>query len=98
METSKQEQRRPPVSAALSGWEAAARWNAASWDWMARGWQQWLALMTTVPPHFLAPPTVQSRRIAMRQRGESAPASRAGAERPTRARSKRSAAATRGRA
>ena len=38
-----------------AGWEAAARWNRATFDWMAKGWQQWLALMTTVPPHFMAP-------------------------------------------
>lgn len=82
----------------LSGWQAAARWNAASWNWMAKGWQQWLALMTTLPPQFIAPPTVQSRRIAVRQRAEAAPAARAGAERPVRARSKRSAPARRGKA
>jgi hypothetical protein len=38
----------------MSGWEAAARWNRATFDWVAKGWQQWLALMTTVPPQFVA--------------------------------------------
>ena len=47
----------------LSGWEAATRWNRATFDWMAKGWQQWVALMTTVPPHFIAPPTLESQRI-----------------------------------
>jgi hypothetical protein len=37
----------------LSGWEAATRWNAATFDMMARAWQQWLALLTVVPPHFV---------------------------------------------
>jgi hypothetical protein len=37
----------------LSGWEAATRWNAATFDMMARAWQQWLALLTVVPPQFL---------------------------------------------
>lgn len=41
----------------LAGWEAASRWNRATLDWMAKGWQQWVALVTTVPPHFLAPPS-----------------------------------------
>jgi hypothetical protein len=26
---------------------------------MAKGWQQWVALMTTVPPHFIVPPTLE---------------------------------------
>lgn len=43
----------------LAGWEAAARWQAASFDWMAKGWQQWLALLTTVPPQFLVPPSLE---------------------------------------
>lgn len=33
----------------LAGWEAASRWNASAFDMMARAWQQWLALVTTVP-------------------------------------------------
>jgi len=44
----------------MTGWEAASRWNRATFDWMAKGWQQWVALMTTVPPRFIAPPTVES--------------------------------------
>ncbi len=39
----------------LSGWEAATRWNAATWDWMAQGFRQWMALMTTVPARPVAP-------------------------------------------
>ena len=39
----------------LAGWEAATRWNAASIGWMARGWQQWMALVTTVPKAFVLP-------------------------------------------
>ncbi|MBC5782593.1 hypothetical protein H8N03_06525 [Ramlibacter sp. USB13] len=42
----------------LAGWEAASRWNRATFDWMAKGWQQWVALVTTVPPHFMVPPTL----------------------------------------
>jgi hypothetical protein len=33
----------------LAGWQAASRWNAAAFDWMARSFQQWFALITTVP-------------------------------------------------
>jgi hypothetical protein len=39
----------------LTGWEAASRWNRATFDWVAKGWQQWVALMTTVPPHWVVP-------------------------------------------
>jgi hypothetical protein len=39
----------------LSGWEAASRWNAATWDWMAQGFRQWMALMTTAPTPPLIP-------------------------------------------
>jgi hypothetical protein len=45
----------------FSGWEAAARWNQATFDWMARNFQQWLVLMTTLPPHLLAPSPSQRR-------------------------------------
>ena len=48
----------------VSGWEAASRWNRATFDWMAKGWQQWVALMTTVPPRFMAPPTMETTRAA----------------------------------
>jgi hypothetical protein len=44
----------------LASWETASRWNRATFDWMATGWQQWLALVTTVPPQFVAPPTRES--------------------------------------
>lgn len=43
----------PTLFNPLSGWEAASRWNAATFDMMARAWQQWLTLMTVVPPHVL---------------------------------------------
>lgn len=33
----------------LAGWEAASRWNASAFGMMAKAWQQWLALVTTVP-------------------------------------------------
>lgn len=46
---------RPALYNPLSGWEAATRWNAATWDWMAHGFQQWMALMTTLPAHPVAP-------------------------------------------
>jgi hypothetical protein len=29
--------------------EAAARWNAMAFEWMTRGWQQWLELVTVWP-------------------------------------------------
>ena len=67
METSKE---RPAPRAEwfnpLSGWEAASRWNRATFDWMAKGWQQWVALMTTVPPHFIVPPTREASRARLR--------------------------------
>jgi len=47
----------------LAGWEAASQWNRATFDWMAKGWQQWVALMTTVPPHFVVPPTVEAKAL-----------------------------------
>jgi hypothetical protein len=51
----------------FAGWDAAARWNRATFDWVATGWQQWVALMTTVPPQFMVPPTLSpdaSQRVA----------------------------------
>ncbi|MBL0392163.1 hypothetical protein JJ685_13575 [Ramlibacter monticola] len=33
----------------LGNWEAAARWNAMAFEWMTRGWQQWLELATVWP-------------------------------------------------
>src|SRR4051794_38519693 len=49
-----------------AGWEAAARWNRATFDWVAKGWQQWLALMTTMPPQLMAPdaPVASARSVA----------------------------------
>lgn len=47
----------------LAGWEAATRWNRATFDWVAKGWQQWVALMTTMPTR-LVPPTTPTRRDA----------------------------------
>jgi hypothetical protein len=35
-----------PLFHPLTGWEAASRWNAAAFDWMSRGFEQWLALVT----------------------------------------------------
>jgi hypothetical protein len=32
-----------------ASWEAAARWNALALEWMTRGWQQWLELVTVWP-------------------------------------------------
>ena len=52
----------------LSGWEAASRWNRATFDWMAKGWQQWVALVTTVPPHFVVPPTLEAQALPPRIR------------------------------
>lgn len=58
----------------LSGWEAATRWNAATFDMMARAWQQWIALLTVVPPHFIParsasePAAAQSIAQTVRQR------------------------------
>src|SRR5690242_9869149 len=42
------------LASPLAGWEVATRWNRATFDWVAKGWQQWIALMTTLPPHFVA--------------------------------------------
>lgn len=33
----------------LGGWEAAARWNQMTLEWMTKGWQQWLQLATAWP-------------------------------------------------
>ena len=29
----------------LGSWEAAVRWNALAFEWMAKSWQQWLELV-----------------------------------------------------
>ena len=63
METRKQDAPVPPDwFNPLAGWEAASRWNRATFDWMATGWQQWLALVTTLPPQLLVAPTVAPAR------------------------------------
>src|SRR5689334_10370093 len=61
METRKDQNPQSPADwfHPLAGWEVASQWNRATFDWMAKGWQQWVALMTTVPPHFVVPPTVE---------------------------------------
>lgn len=59
----------------FAGWEAAARWNRATFDWVAKGWQQWVALMTTVPPRFVVPPTISqdaTQRVAEQVRAAKA--------------------------
>jgi hypothetical protein len=33
----------------FGSWEAARRWNAIASEWMTRGWQQWLELVTVWP-------------------------------------------------
>lgn len=48
----------------MAGWEAAARWNRATFDWVAKGWQQWLALMTTLPPQFVVTPEPEGTKAA----------------------------------
>lgn len=46
----KTESREPVTSFnPLAGWEVASRWNASAFDMVAKAWQQWLALFTTVP-------------------------------------------------
>ncbi|HEX7891999.1 MAG TPA: hypothetical protein VF522_21805 [Ramlibacter sp.] len=43
----------------LAGLEAAAQWNAAAYEWMTQGWQQWWSLMAAplnlVPSNFASP-------------------------------------------
>lgn len=46
----------------LAGWEAASRWNASAFGMMAKAWQQWLALVTTVP--LAVPPAKAARKQA----------------------------------
>jgi hypothetical protein len=65
----------------LAGWEAASRWNATAWDWMASGWRQWMALVTTLPLHEL-PATPLAQRALSSDR----PVARAEPKRPARAR------------
>jgi len=35
-----------PLFHPLTGWEAASRWNSAAFEWMTKGLQQWLSLVT----------------------------------------------------
>lgn len=64
-----------PLFSPLSGWEAATRWNAATFDWMAKGWQQWLSLLTTVPadPALAAQVTPQACASAERPQAKAEP-------------------------
>jgi hypothetical protein len=51
METKPDSGRLPDTFNPLAaGWEAASRWNEVTLGWVTRGFQQWLTLMTTVPP------------------------------------------------
>lgn len=48
----------PPAAALfdpLAGWQAASRMNAAAFQWMASGFQQWMALLTTWPNAMATP-------------------------------------------
>ncbi|HEY0822745.1 MAG TPA: hypothetical protein VGD76_03080 [Ramlibacter sp.] len=71
----------------LSGWEAASRWNAATWDWMAQGFRQWMALMTTLPAQAVAPFPQAKTLTASAER----PVAKAESQRPARVTSKRKA-------
>ena len=84
METNKQAKPAPsaPLNP-LSGWEVATRWNAATWDWMARGFRQWMALMTTTPTPPLLP-TPQARTTDLLDR----PVASAEPKRPVRVKAK----------
>ena len=55
METSSDRNQEAAWFNPLTGWDAATRWNRATFDWVAKGWQQWVALMTTMPPHWVLP-------------------------------------------
>jgi hypothetical protein len=78
----------------LAGWEAASRWNASAFGMMAKAWQQWLALVTTVPvaippakaagkPAALQPKQTASPRVRI---AEAHAAARAEPKRPARSR------------
>lgn len=79
----------------LAGWDAATRWNAAAFDWMARGWQQWLSLMTTLPPDtaLSAKATPQARTIeerpVARSEAKPSPRVRAAAKSPAKPKARR---------
>jgi hypothetical protein len=80
----------------LAGWEAATRWNAAAFDWMTRGWQQWLSLMATLPQNaaLSAKATPQARTIEERPAAQAepkrSPRVRATAKSPAGAKARRS--------
>lgn len=76
------------LASPLAGWEVAARWNRATFDWMAQGWQQWIALMTTLPPHFVVPSTVTPARAGAQKARSAHAAARAEPQRATRAKTK----------
>jgi hypothetical protein len=64
----------------LAGWEAASQWNAAAYEWMTQGWQQWWSLMATplnFVPSALVPSNLVTRGEAGAQRIETARAARA---------------------
>ena len=79
----------------LAGWDAATRWNAAAFHWMAQGWQQWLSLMTTVPedPALSAKATPQARTIeegpVAQAEAKPSPRVRAAAKSPARPKARR---------
>jgi hypothetical protein len=67
----------------MTGWEAASRWNAATFDWMAKGLQQWIALLTVMPrATVVAPPVVKIQVV------EERPVARAESKRPPRAKAR----------
>lgn len=80
-----------PAYHPLAGWDSAARFHAATYDWMARAFQQWLTLVTSLPAQFMFPlvephgeaapatpvaPLVPAQPAATVQRAARAPASR----------------------
>lgn len=74
-----------PAYFPLADWESASRYQAATFDWMARAFQQWLTLMTTMPAQFMMP--------LVEPHGEASPPTPAGAGLPTTADTQRVARA-----
>ena len=70
-----------------AGWEAASRWNEVTLGWMTKGFQQWLTLMTTVPPR---PDIAASTHPQARETGlqEERPVAHGERKHPSRARAK----------
>lgn len=67
MQTTTEAPRAPlPAYHPLAGWDSAARFHAATYDWMARAFQQWLTLVTSMPAQFMFP--------LVQPHGEAAPA------------------------